>query len=209
MKEGQSAYPSTAFRWWMMAFPAFLVSFYAVQLIYSTPPGDASVKARILPSISGWIHIIGGGVAILLGPFQFIESIRRKSPWVHRWIGRVYVAAIFASGFSGLQISFRSVAYSIGRYGFAALAIVWLITMFMGVFTIWNGNISGHREWMTRNFSLTYAAVMLRWQLPLLMVSGLTVSAALTITGFSCWIPNLIFVEWYIGNRKNRKFAIE
>ncbi|KAL2818439.1 hypothetical protein BDW59DRAFT_165512 [Aspergillus cavernicola] len=138
----------------------------------------SSPSTYILASISGWPHIIGGGMTMLLGPIQFIDRLRWQWPWIHRWIGRAYVAAIFAGGLGGLQVSLQSMAYPIGDYGLAVLAIIWLATIIMGVFAIWNGDISGHRDWMTRNFSLTYAAVILRWQLPLLIVSGMTAPGA-------------------------------
>lgn len=192
-----------------MAIPTLPISYYAFYFIFYTPPTGLRTKIRLLSSIYGYIHIISGGLAILLGPIQFVERIRRLHPRVHRWVGRVYAVSIFASGLCGLHVSMNSAAYPIGDYGFAVLAIVWMATMIMGLRTIWSGDVSGHRDWMIRNFSLTYAAVMLRWQLPLFIFSGLTPPGALTVIAYSCWIPNLIFAEWYIGNRKNRKLAVE
>lgn len=209
MQRPRSQGSSVALRWWIMAIPALPVSAYAFYFIFFDPPGNTRTKARMLSSIGGYIHIIAGGLAMLLGPIQFVGKFRRLYPWVHRWIGRVYAAAIFASGLCGLQVSMNSNAYPIGDYGFAILAIWWMATMTMGLRTIWSGDISGHRDWMIRNFSLTYAAVMLRWQLALLIFSGLTGPEALTITAYSCWIPNAIFAEWYIGKRGYRKLAIE
>ncbi|KAJ5407750.1 hypothetical protein N7509_001633 [Penicillium cosmopolitanum] len=210
MAKSRAQGASASLRWWIMAIPALPVSAYAFYFIFYTPSGNRPTRTRMLSSIHGYIHIIAGGVAMLLGPIQFVEKVRRLYPSVHRWVGRVYAAAIFASGLCGLQVSMDSNAYPIGDYGFAILAILWMATMTMGLRTIWSGDVSGHREWMIRNFALTYAAVMLRWQLALMILFyRMTLPAALTIAAYSCWIPNIIFAEWYIGMRKNRKLAVE
>lgn len=62
---------------------------------------------------------------------------------------------------------------------------------------------------MARNFSLTYAAVMLRWQLPLFVSFGMEIEPALTLTGFTSWIPNMIFAEWWIrGQELGRSYNL-
>src|SRR4051812_1420198 len=39
-------------------------------------------------------HILGGLVAILIGPFQFWPHIRKNYPKVHRTMGRIYLVSI-------------------------------------------------------------------------------------------------------------------
>src|SRR5471030_1824820 len=39
-------------------------------------------------------HGLAGATALLLGPFQFSERIRRGKPALHRLMGRVYISAI-------------------------------------------------------------------------------------------------------------------
>ena len=57
-------------------------------------------------------------------------------------------------------------------------------------------DVEAHRRWMIRNYALTYAAVTLRIQMPLLIVfGGLSGTAALNIVGWTCWVPNLIIAE--------------
>ena len=36
-------------------------------------------------------HIVGGMLALGLGPFQFLQRLRTKRPSVHRWLGRGYL----------------------------------------------------------------------------------------------------------------------
>src|SRR5689334_16693732 len=37
------------------------------------------------------LHGLTGGLALLLGPFQFVASIRMRAPIIHRIVGRVYL----------------------------------------------------------------------------------------------------------------------
>ena len=50
---------------------------------------------------------------------------------------------------------------------------------------------------MTRNFALTFAAVTLRLQMPLLAM-GFGEEMGYRIVAWSCWIPNLLVAEWLV-----------
>ena len=139
-------------------------------------------------------HIVGGVLALGFGPFQFLHRIRTRRPQVHRWIGRLYLIGILLGGTAGLYMAFYAYAGAAASLGFATLAILWLITGFMAYRTIRVGNTAAHRQWMIRNFALTFAAVTLRLEMPFLtMFFGET--TGYEIVAWSCWIPNLLVVE--------------
>jgi len=50
----------------------------------------------------GWLflHINGGTLALLMGPFQFWTGLRQKNLVVHRWTGRLFLLGV-AMGSSG------------------------------------------------------------------------------------------------------------
>jgi hypothetical protein len=54
-----------------------------------------------------WIllHIAGGILAITVGPFQFVSSLRDAYPTVHRAMGYLYLSAVFLAGCVGLGLS--------------------------------------------------------------------------------------------------------
>lgn len=85
----------------------------------------------------------------------------------------------------------------IARFGFAALAVLWLTTGFMAYRTIRAGHVAAHRRWMMRNFALTFAAVTLRLEMPLLTIL-FGDETGYQIVAWSCWIPNLIVAEGMI-----------
>lgn len=186
-------------RWWFMATCAAITGLYAGYFAFFDPPGDPTVKARIMSNPAGIAHIVGGGLGMLIGPIQFLKSIRYKQIGVHIWVGRIYAVAILFSGIGAFRVSAYAICYTVGKAGFAILAAVWLYTLTVGMNAIWKGDVAKHRRWLLRNYALTYAAVMLRWQLPLLIIlGGIDATMALTITSVSSWLPNLIFVEWWL-----------
>ena len=142
-------------------------------------------------------HIIGGVLALAVGPFQFLHRLRARRPQVHRWLGRIYLLGILLGGFAGLYMATFAYAGPIARLGFAALAMLWLTTGFMAYRTIRAGNVAAHRRWMIRNFALTFAAVMLRLEMPLLTIL-FGDETGYQIVAWSCWMPNLIVAEGMI-----------
>ncbi|KAK6218654.1 hypothetical protein QIS74_06534 [Colletotrichum tabaci] len=191
--------------WWLMAIPAFIISVYGAAFFTGLTPGDPQIKARIISSFGGVVHIGGSLVAMGLGPFQFLPHLRQQYPAVHRWTGWVYVLAVIVGGVAAFYVTLNSEALPWGKVGFALLALGWLETARQSIVAIWrDGDIKGHQAWMTRNFSLTYAAVMLRWQLLLMMAMGMEVKFALSITGYASWIPNLLYVDYFVLNRGDK-----
>src|SRR5438874_13672562 len=39
------------------------------------------------------VHIVPGLLFVVLGPFQFVRSLRNRRPKLHRWSGRVFLVA--------------------------------------------------------------------------------------------------------------------
>ncbi len=144
-----------------------------------------------------YAHAFSSAVALTLGPFQFSTYLRQQYPSVHRWFGRAYLAVgVLVGGLSGLYMSQFAYGGSTARLGFAALAVFWLYTGLCAYFAIRRGAVARHRKWMIRNFSLTFAAVMLRLYLLVSMTAGVEFSLSYPIIAWLCWVPNLAFAEW-------------
>ena len=50
-------------------------------------------------------HILPAMLFMMLGPLQFVRSLRAKHPRVHRWSGRVFLAVSVVVGISGLRMA--------------------------------------------------------------------------------------------------------
>ncbi|CAN3983840.1 DUF2306 domain-containing protein [Kitasatospora purpeofusca] len=163
--------------------------------------------------VAFYVHIVTAGLALAVGPFQFVRAIRRRLPRVHRWIGRGYVAAVGLGSVAALVMScFNSVAFA-GFFGFGSLAVLWGWTTYRGYRAAREGDFAAHEAWMIRSFALTFAAPTLRlWFGVLILAQVLAgsaaggdvdrmVSQAYAAVPFLCWLPNLVVAELMVRRR--------
>ena len=177
------------------------VSAYAVLAYAFLPPGNfvhpnMQVTFQQHP-FAIYTHVFASAVALLLGPFQFIERLRRASAGLHRAGGRVYLLMIVLGGMSGLQLARFAQGGLPGRLGFAVLALAWLYSGYRAFSAIRQRHVVEHRLWMVRNFALTFAAVTLRLQLGMAGALGIPFEWAYPLVSWLCWVPNLCLVELF------------
>ncbi len=155
------------------------------------------------------MHIIAASIALLCGVPQFAKNIRQQYPQIHRWTGRVYVIAVMVGALGGMSLALNAIAGTIAIWGFTLLSLLWVITTGMAIWHVRAGRISLHRDWMIRSFALTFAAVTLRLQLGgLVFGTGMDYEQASLILAWSCWVPNLIFAEWWIAQKRPGKLLV-
>jgi uncharacterized membrane protein len=149
------------------------------------------------------VHIVASMLALSIGPFQFLPGIR-KGRWlkVHRWLGRTYLLSILFGGLSGLYMAQMAYGGTISELGFSALAILWLYTGYRAYRHIRNKDLEEHRQWMIRNYALTFAGVMLRVWAPLSGAAGIDFLMAYRAIAWLCWVPNLLVAEWIIRSTR-------
>jgi len=162
-----------------------------------------------------YIHAFSAGLALLLGPFQFITKLRDNIPTIHRWTGRVYLLSVLFGSISGLVIAQETIAGLTGRFGFSILALLWFYTALRAYISIRGGHVQQHRRWMIRNFALTFAAVTLRLeigigmavQIGLLRIPEEAAYIAIYQTvPWLCWVPNLIVAQAIIDKLNKRRY---
>jgi uncharacterized membrane protein len=185
-----------------MALLALVVAAYAVLLLVIPVARADFVRDRFatLP-VGVRAHLLGGAFALVLGPFQFSSSLRSRFLNVHRWMGRVYVVAVLVGGSGGIALAPISMGGVPAHLGFAVLGVLWIISVAIGYRRIRGGDLTTHRQWMMRNYSLTFAAVTLRVYLPLALAAGVPFESAYPVIAWLCWVPNLLFAEWLIARR--------
>jgi uncharacterized membrane protein len=156
-----------------------------------------------------YTHITMAGTALAVGPFQFVKTIRRRAPRVHRWIGRTYVFSIAFGAVAAFVMSFFSEAGFVGFFGFGSLAVLWGWTTYRGYRAARDRDFASHQAWMIRSFALTFAAPTLRLWLGLLIGidvlgggSGDPFKTVYPAVPFLCWLPNIVVAELVIHRRK-------
>lgn len=149
------------------------------------------------------LHIVGAMFATLLGPIQFLIANRPgRLLTLHRWLGSIYLLGVLAGGLGGLYLSLLAYGGWPARLGFAVLGLLWLFTGFMAYKHIRRKEIEQHREWMLRNYALTFAAVTLRLWLIVFQIAGFDFAVGYITVAWLCWIPNLFVTHWMIQRRR-------
>ncbi len=139
-----------------------------------------------------YIHIILGGVALLIGWLQFNSKLRLRNLSVHRTIGKIYVACVLPSSLASIGIGFFATGGFITATGFICLGIIWFTTTLLAFLKIKHGQIEQHRRLMIYSYAACFAAVTLRIWLPMLILIFGDFIIAYSIVAWLCWVPNIL-----------------
>jgi len=179
---------------------AYGVVGYGVMPLGSLVHPDMKAEFVAHP-VGVYLHVFAAAVTLLIGPFQFSTRLRSTRIRLHGWMGRAYlVVGVLIGGLSGLYLSQFAFGGLVAKLGFATLAVCWLYTGLRAFLAIRRRAIDEHRKWMVRNFSLTFAAVMLRLYIPASVIAGADFAVTYAIIAWLCWVPNLVFAEWRFNN---------
>ena len=153
------------------------------------------------------LHFAAGGLILVLGCIQLLQSVRINYPAWHRWIGRIYVVSCLATAIGGIffilfkgTVGGLSMDIGFGFYG---------VLMFISAILTWkhaaNRNIELHRAWALRLFILAIGSWLYRIETGLARIFlgslGHTKDFQGTtdmIMNFFFYVPNLILLEIYL-----------
>ena len=201
--------------WFVFTCFALLVSGYiVVQYFIMDGFQTGLVKAKLMfgSKLSEFwysmllTHITTSIVALVIGPFTLSTKFRERNINRHRIAGRIYMVGILLGGISGLYLSFYATGGLVAKLGFGLLSVLWLTSAYQALHRVKNKKMKDHRNWMIRNYSLTFAAVTLRIWLPLFIVLfGIEhFELSYAIIAWLAWVPNLIVAELFIRKRLNK-----
>src|SRR6201997_3377533 len=109
------------------------------------------------------IHILPGGLFLVLAPLQFVRGIREKHLRVHRWMGRVLFGCGLVIGVSALIMSYTM---NIGGPNETAattlFAIVFLYCLVRALVLIRRKEVSRHRQWEIRAYAVSLGVATTR-----------------------------------------------
>ena len=184
--------------WGLAAFLSVGVAIFSYRYLPGIGPLSPAILANLFAKPWLLVHVTGAATALLLGPFQFLATLRARQPRLHRWVGRTYVVSCLVGAAGGFVMAFGSTAGPVATVGFALLAVCWAYANVQGWRLALAGRFAEHRAWMVRSFALTFAAVTLRLYMPLLPLTGMSPLDAYVATAWISWIPNLILAELWL-----------
>jgi uncharacterized membrane protein len=104
-----------------MTFAAFALGVYAFVVFFVdaiNPPFKLRFEAY---PVLARLHILPAGLALIVSAFQFSRRIRTTYPALHRYSGRIYIAAVVAGAVDGFDKAHGSPVTS---FGFGTLAVI-------------------------------------------------------------------------------------
>jgi hypothetical protein len=150
-----------------------------------------------------WLHITGGTVVLLLGPFQFIASIRNRFRRYHRFAGYS-----FAAGSAAAFIGFWAIQPTVPDVFFLSQATaisLWMVALIAAVLAARRKRMLTHQHNMTRAFVLAAYFVVVRLvdQFGLVMLEPFSSNegARLAHSDWLAWVVPLVMVEAYYGRK--------
>lgn len=149
------------------------------------------------------VHITFGSLFLILAAFQFSPDLRLKNSQWHRILGRFCMVAGLIAGLSAIWLVLgyppSHLATPLMETVRAFLGATMVFCIIRAFIAIRARNISRHRAWMIRTFSLAVAGTTQAFLIGLWIAfsSSLTPTSAtaLIILGF---VINIIYAEWRI-----------
>ncbi|MFI7032570.1 DUF2306 domain-containing protein [Microbispora rosea] len=165
-------------------------------------------------------HIWTAAVALVLGSLQFMPAVRARGR-IHRTLGRVYLlAGVLPSAAATIPVALWS-GRLMTQIGLTTAAVLWLITGGLAYRAARRRDFDSHRDWMMRNYALTFLAVTARVLVPLLLLvqipfrgadpgsMGELATSLIPIGQTLGWIVNLVVVETIIRRRLSEARRME
>lgn len=174
------------------------IALFSYRYLTASEMRSPQVLANALASPFLVLHVLGAATALLVSPVQFLARFRNRRSGLHRVTGRVYVGACLLGGLAGLPLALGSTAGPVAAAGFATLALLWLVTTWLGWRNAVERRFVEHRRWMLRSWALTMAAVTLRLYLPIPPLLGFAFLDGYRAIAWLCWLGNLAAVELYL-----------
>lgn len=166
-------------------------------------PSDATFG--IFESRREWLtmHVVGGTLALLLGPIQFWLALSGYSRMWHRILGVAYIMCVALSSTAAIFLASATDFGWVFKTGMMSLAFVWIGTTGLAVTAICRSLIQQHKEWMIRSYVVTFSFVFFEAIIQILdLVRIGTTTERLTVASWLSWSGPLIITEAVLQGRK-------
>lgn len=147
--------------------------------------------------VATMLHMVPGAIVLAMAPLQFLPSIRRRWPGVHRWSGRLLLAMAALAAASGFFFGFAApLGGALEASAVAVFGALFVFAAAKGWLAIRRGDPASHREWMIRMFAVAVGIAVIRVGMIATIAATGSGVEALTPAGFAAalWIGWLVTV---------------
>ncbi|MEY1556224.1 DUF2306 domain-containing protein [Yoonia sp. R2331] len=194
----------------LTAIPTVMAGVRVVQIPAGTTPQDvAYLMTQPLPY---WLHAAAGATFGLLGPLQFGRALAQRFGRLHKFLGRIFVAAGVVLGLSGLRLLLAFPGSSTLIIDVARMlgGIVLLVALALAIRAVMDRDIPRHRAWMIRAYAIGMGQSLIAFILfPIYLITGEPpVGVMSDLTVVASWALSIAAGEWVI-RRINRPAPIQ
>jgi uncharacterized membrane protein len=161
------------FLWAAVVFLAFIGLAVAVRrtivLLRPAAPGATNNPAAQLDAHFAnqrtltLAHVLPAMLFMVLGPLQFVRSLRSKYPQLHRWSGRIFLAASLIVGLTGLTMALgKTIGGMDEKAAIILFGTFFLVALARALWHALRREFSLHREWMIRGYAIGLAVAAIR-----------------------------------------------
>lgn len=153
----------------------------------------------------GWLllHIGGGIIALMTGPFQLWMGLTGRRMPLHRVLGKVYMAVVALSSMAAFYLALNTDNGWVFGAGLTGLGFAWIVTTGMAYISIRKRLFEHHKEWMIRSYVVTFGFVFFRIFFGAMEAAGVgTVLERLAAASWFCWSVPLLINEAILQGRK-------
>ncbi len=200
---------------WVSAalFGLYILAFYASALYQDDMTRWNQVLPRLYERNTGTattgigLHFAAGGIILILGSLQLIDSVRVRFPAVHRWVGRVYVAACVFAAVGGLAFILMkgTIGGSTMNVGFGLYGLLMLVAAIATYRYAVVGDMARHRAWALRLYALAIGSWLYRIEYGFWVMFTNGLGHTKTFDGwfdqfmaFFFYLPNLLVVDVFV-----------
>ena len=150
------------------------------------------------------VHVLPGALFLAILPVQFANSIRRRRPWLHRWVGRGLVTIGVPVAASGLVLGGLSPFGGItADAAILVFGLMFLVALTRGFLAARRREFGMHREWMLRAGAIGVGIATVR--VVAFPLYGLVGGSALALVGPAFWLGlgvTTAGAEWWIWHSR-------
>src|SRR5579859_1240041 len=119
-------------------------------------------------------HVLPAMLFMILGPLQFVKSLRAKHPQIHRWSGRVFLLSSGLVGVTGLRMALgKTIGGLDEKAAILLFGTFFLVALATALWHAMHRQLAQQREWMIRGYASGLAVATIR------VIMGMFVATAI------------------------------